>query len=520
MKQLFRFVLIALTMTAVLVSCDKKEEENVTLVPSKTTVTADGADKVTFTVKYGTQDVTSSAEINVDGTKLSAAEFTTTAAGEYKFKATYNGKTSPEVTVTATAAPVAALVLSADKTSFVADNTDKVVFTVMQDGVDVTANSNVCMTGDLGVCLVSPEFFTDEAGEYEFYATLKDGDESNKSNIVKVTATAPPVPGTLTLTVDKTSIPANGEDVVIFTVKLDGADVTADSQICITGMSCLTTNEFSSEEPGEYEFYATYDELESNTLTVTVTGFFPNIAMLRFTNNGCGPCTNYMNNFFTPRILPIIDGHYVEMVVHAAYPNPNDPNLYSDFYELGRAWGLPWEGGRYGVPNGNFDMKWVNYGLYADAVSGSSVDITEMKNRIQDLVDNKVSDVGFQVVSSITDGKVTVDVTVKSTKTDTYTLFVALLEDGVAGTQSGVSGTYYHDNTLRALVTSGNSGENLGEIAAGQTITKKYNVDVKSGWNADNCKLFICVTNVVNGKKLINNACHADIDGTTPYRYK
>ena len=191
MKHLFRLLLTLLTLTAVLVSCDKKvEEKDVILVPGKTTVIADGADKVTFTVRYGEQDVTSSAEISVDGAKLSSAEFTATDAGEYKFKATYDGKTSNEVTVTATEAPAAALILSVDKNSIIADNTDKAVFTVMQNGVDVTGNSNICMPS--GVCLLEPVYTSAEVGEYIFYATVKDSDGTNKSNEVTVTVTEVP----------------------------------------------------------------------------------------------------------------------------------------------------------------------------------------------------------------------------------------------------------------------------------------------------------------------------------------
>ena len=523
MKHLFRLLLTALTLTAVLVSCgdDKQPDEikDLVLTPSKTTVTADGADKVTFAVKYGETDVTASAEISVGGVKMTTAEFTATDAGEYKFKATYDGKTSNEVTVTATEAPAAALILSVDKNSIIADNTDKAVFTVMQDGVDVTANSSICMTGDLGVCLASHEFLTDTEGEYEFYASLKD-DADTKSNTVKVTATAPPITGTLTIEVDKTLIGAAGEEAATFTVKLDEVDVTANAEIYKDGVK-IESNEFKSDVEGDYEFDATYATLESeNSVTVTVKEmFFPNIAMLRFSNNGCSPCTSYMKNFFTPRILPIIDGHYVEMTVHGDYPNKNDPNLYADFYQLGRALGLPWSGS-YWVPEGNFDMKWVEDGLYADAVNGNQVDVEEMKRRFQDLVDNKVSDVGFNVVSSISGGTANIEVTVKSSKTDTYTLFVALLEDGIDGTQSGVSGRYTHDNTLRAVVTPGRAGESLGEIAEDATVTKTYTVDIKSGWNADNCKLFIFASHVVDGKTLVNNACHASINGTTPYRYR
>ena len=751
------------TSKEVIVNATKPDD--LILTADKDTIAADGTDKVTFRVTLGSRDVTSEAEINAGISKLDSNEFATVIAGEHKFTASYDGRISAEVIITATEVSPAALVLTVDKSTIIADNTDKAVFTVMQDGVDVTANSSICMTGDLGVCLASHEFLTDTEGEYEFYASLKDDpetksntvkvtavsedspvlsvdkstitadgndearftvtkggeditddctvykkDESSlagtvfttteageyefyaslksdgevKSNNVKVTATAVDV---LQLSVDKTTIKGNGVEEAVFTVKLNDQDVTTSAEIykdgvkiesnkftaygageyeftakyegkesnmlkvtvqkvdlilssdkgsitangtdAVTftaklgdidvtsgvaikyGSTTLDSNTFTTDEAGEYEFTATLkaaesvvsntvrivastvtvDELvlsadnthiiadgqqkatftitfngthvttqaklfkngeeynsrefygglpgdyvfqanyeydgnfiESNSVTITVEAapvgdaFLPNISMIRFTNNGCSPCTSYMNNFFTPRIFPIIDGHYVEMVVHADYPNENDPNLYSDFYELGRALGLPWSGS-YGVPNGNFDRKWVVNGLYADAVSGNQVDVEEMERRFRDLVDNKVSDVGFNVVSSVTNGKATIEVSVKSNKTDTYTLFVGLLEDGISGTQAGV-GTYIHDNTLRAVVTPGRAGESLGEIVAGATVTKTYTVDIKSGWDEDNCKLFIFASHVVGGKTLINNACHAVIDGVTPYRYK
>ena len=65
-------------------------------------IEADGADITEFTVTKGTQDVTSAAEILMNGQTFSGTRFYTDTEGEYKFSARYNGETSAEIVVRAT----------------------------------------------------------------------------------------------------------------------------------------------------------------------------------------------------------------------------------------------------------------------------------------------------------------------------------------------------------------------------------------------------------------------------------
>ena len=74
----------------------------------KTTILADGAETVIFTVKANSSDVTSSAEIwnKATNTKMNAISFNTSSAGTYTFYAKYKGKkSSNEITITATNPP-------------------------------------------------------------------------------------------------------------------------------------------------------------------------------------------------------------------------------------------------------------------------------------------------------------------------------------------------------------------------------------------------------------------------------
>mgnify|MGYP000450043920 CR=1 FL=1 len=116
-------------------------DKDLVLSASKSEITADGTDKVTFTVKYGEEDVTANASIAdaATGEALSGSEFATETAGSYEFVASYDGKESNKVKVDATA--VSGLVLSVDKESIVNDGEDTATFTVTFDGNDVTAQA-------------------------------------------------------------------------------------------------------------------------------------------------------------------------------------------------------------------------------------------------------------------------------------------------------------------------------------------------------------------------------------------
>lgn len=88
---------------------DEPAEKKVTLTPSKESIVANGADRVTFTVMWGEENVSSRAKIQVvdpDGkqTLLDAPSFMTATAGDYTFTAEYESRSSERVLITAKAA--------------------------------------------------------------------------------------------------------------------------------------------------------------------------------------------------------------------------------------------------------------------------------------------------------------------------------------------------------------------------------------------------------------------------------
>lgn len=71
------------------------------LSASTSIIIADGEEEVTFTVMFGDQDVTDSVYLYVDNKRMSSNRFSTDKAGSYKFFASYKGKISNTVVITA-----------------------------------------------------------------------------------------------------------------------------------------------------------------------------------------------------------------------------------------------------------------------------------------------------------------------------------------------------------------------------------------------------------------------------------
>ena len=242
--------------TAVTISVDKGE------------ILADGKEFATFTV--------SPAEAQIiclnDNSVLSNATFKTTTPGEYRFAAIHNGVKSEEVKVVAKALKKE-VVLTADKTEIIGDNTDMVTFTVTVDGEDKTTKSTITVI-NYGSALEDNTFTTDVAGEFIFQAHF----EGENSNQVTITATGveQPVQKNLTLIATPMRIKADGSEQVTFKAMYGEEDVTATCKIQSTNGVTVDNGVFTTTEAGTYNFYALYDNVRSNT--VSIDAYDPNLA--------------------------------------------------------------------------------------------------------------------------------------------------------------------------------------------------------------------------------------------------
>ena len=262
MKKFFNiFAVLALALG--FVACEgpndePQEAKKPVLTADKSSIVADGADKVTFTA---TVDGVADAEIMIialkDNSILEGNTFTTTTPGTYQFKAVYGNESSDVVEITATEAEKI-ISLEADKSEIVADDTEAVTFTVKVDGAEVS-NGYEIINLNYNAALEGNTFTSDVAGEFKFQAKY---DGKWLSNEVTVTVNNIPVPEHKTLKISATPnrIKADGVEEAVFTVMYGDEDVTAEAEIYNTAtQEVIESKKFSSTTVGSYNFRARYD---------------------------------------------------------------------------------------------------------------------------------------------------------------------------------------------------------------------------------------------------------------------
>lgn len=162
------------------------------------------------------------------------------------------------------------IVLECSKQTIKADGGDIIRFTVTQGVNNVTDKTEIYVEQYEGTTTINTtvlnattgySFTTTNAGNYRVYA--KKGDLT--STYVEFTAIQP-----IILTVDKTSIIADGSDAATFTLMQNGVDVTtADGTVIYVGDEVIT-NTFTTTIMGTYIAYATRDGIRSNGIEITV----------------------------------------------------------------------------------------------------------------------------------------------------------------------------------------------------------------------------------------------------------
>ena len=301
-------LLFILSLFFIITSCDKTPI--ITLSVDKSEISADGKDIATFKVistdKHNNEeDVTNNSQIFFADSKLEVGSttFSTTEPNSYSFYATYEDAVSNKVTVTAieveeepedpeipedpqdpqdpeepTESPI---ILSASKTSIANDGKDNIIFTVMQDSLEITSQTKIYV-GDTKLKLNI--FTSTTAGTYTAYAMKGE----LKSNEITITVEEenenpsepenPEIPEEpeqpepekpITLTASTTNITANGTDAVTFTVMQENNDVTSQSNIFINGGK-LNGNKFTTYTAGTYTAYAQKNDAKSNEITIYV----------------------------------------------------------------------------------------------------------------------------------------------------------------------------------------------------------------------------------------------------------
>lgn len=338
-----------------------------------------------------------------------------------------------------------------------------------------------------------------------------------------------PTENVLTLEVDKFIIQSNGEDASTLTVKFNGEVLTdgiilfdKENQVVDLGAEM----KFTTEEDGEYSFYANYKTYISNTVTVTAvptpvpetpadpdpsnTSFVRRVLLAKYTGEQCPACPNA-----TAAIHKFLDEHelapyVVKAEIHTF--SSDDPAYYSSsFYAVGS---FP-----------TVILDWY--------VQTSDVNYRSLASLIESRYEEVEALAGISVNSVCENGAVTFKVAVKAAKSGEYRLGAWLLEDNIQGNQKGAPTpkpgedvSWYHDfdDCLRhADSKSGTSysGAKFSVIEAGKTAEKLFTWTLKDNWKVENLKLcvFVSVPDDAGRSFVVNNSIYAPLNGIVPFEY-
>lgn len=160
---------------------------------------------------------------------------------------------------------VTSITLNVDKNSIIANGKDVAKFTLTVNDTELTDGFQLVNVSE-NYEMNQKTFSTTTAGEYSFVATY----DGLTSNVVVVDAVEVPENIVVKLVADKTKINDNGTDKATFTVYVNDIKTSDATIFNVTEGKDLEGNTFSSTNIGSYVFYATFNNIKSNNVTITV----------------------------------------------------------------------------------------------------------------------------------------------------------------------------------------------------------------------------------------------------------
>ncbi len=336
--------------------------------------------------------------------------------------------------------------------------------------------------------------------------------------------------GEITLSVSKSLIEADGQDVVTFSVEQGGIDVTSNATIYqkLDGKwTPFAGSQFATATLGTYEFSADhYGQSSESVFIQAATGlgelpadsepnkfdsFRKRVMAMQFTGIDCGFC---------PYVIKAIEDFQAtskaEDVVFAALHSRSayDPMFSDDAWKV----------------SGNMNISsypTVVYNLY---------DVSKAENTtalsISSLVDTYMakgakSAISASVFLDDSGTKLKVQGAVKIAKDGTYRVAVWLLEDSIQCPQANyanISISDIHNNSVRLCSTTSPEGAQFGgrnEWKAGETGVYYHEFDLTKAnlMNQDNCRVVVYVTAVEGVYCVVDNVISTGIGEVKTFEY-
>lgn len=320
------------------------------------------------------------------------------------------------------------------------------------------------------------------------------------------------------LSVSDTEIDLATETQAVFTVTYNGVDVTSESVIySVLSTIELQGNVYTPENEGEVQFYAVYNELESNRVTVNTINtavqveskYDRHVSVIEFTGAWCINCPEGYDKMMGVLSKPSM-AKYKENIHICAFHSdlegdddlaiPETQDVFNLFDDLA-------------YPSFTTDLR----------VSGilTSEGISDFQPSLIASFEEFTPHCGVAVSSVLAGGKADVTVKVASEKTSAYRVVVLVVEDKIKSMQktplySEGQADYLHRHVVRKVVTdySGTfTGEKLtsdGIIAAGNEASDTWSFDLDGQWVPENTEIYALVLDE-NG--YVNNMNLCEIDG-------
>ena len=322
--------------------------------------------------------------------------------------------------------------------------------------------------------------------------------------------------GDIFLDADKSSITADGNDAVTFTVFAGNTDVTADAVItCVNDGSVLEGSSFSTVTPGTYSFTASYGDRVSIPVSVTAeqggtdvplepSKFVREVCIMYFTYQTCAFCPSgyrYLDmtvDIYGQDILHILSLHSAQGGDIMAFPQEDE--IATDMKVQG-------------YPSASVDMR-------------QTLSLTNEQSLLDPAIEAAFGEYaahcGVAVKSDYDEASGSAEITAKlySEQTSVYRLAVYVVENNIVASQTEGQVTrpdYVHHHVARKLLSSTYKGDNLGTVEKDATHTSTYNVSANPEWNLDNTSVYALA---IDEQGYVNNMAVCQFkNGETPFNY-
>lgn len=504
--KLFKKLSSVLVLAAALVSgCSSNNtdepdnlDSQLILSVNKNTIVPNGRDEATFTVKFGSMDVSSLAQItDQNGNALSNNTFSSKVEGSYTFTAHYTNAQGVEYKSNTVTVEVSGnLTLSVDYETIATG--EVATFSLIYQDMDVAASAsimNLTTNEKLASNVFNAPGYT---GTFEFQATYS----GLTSNVVTVTVEAAKITA-LRLVQSKARVQEG--DQVDFQVLFEGKDVTSQASIInVSSGEELDGNSFTCTSRGIFKFQAHYNGEKSQTVTVGTGNFYKKVHTLKFTSVQCGQCVQ------TGMALDNANKSFPDrMVMVSCYT----PSMGEDQFALPKILDMI----TYFTSATYLPSVYFDYSILQAGVQGASTVLAQVKNSAL-----LVPQAGIAATSIVNGSTINVKVDVTATRERQYYLAVFVTEDGIVAPQNSGGSEYIHNHVLRGFVTDEKTffGDELGTLGVNGQASKEYTVNL-TDYNAESCTLACMVLYKDGNSWTITNAISVPMyNGIVDYRFE